>query len=212
MKTDELIEALARDPAAPAGASRTTRLAVALATGLALALAVVALGPGLREDIAGAGRMPAMMKAGFAAAAASVALPLLMRLARPGAPLGWRLVAVGGFFALAALITLVALMGGDPGERFALWMGGAFPWCVVTIPLLAAPTAALLAWVLRDFAPTRLAMSGAALGAVSGGVGAMAYAMYCPVDSAAFVATWYALAIALCAAIGAVLGSRLLRW
>jgi hypothetical protein len=40
----------------------------------------------------------------------------------------------------------------------------------------------------------------------------MAYSMYCPVDSAAFVATWYALAIALCAAVGAIVGSILLRW
>ena len=40
----------------------------------------------------------------------------------------------------------------------------------------------------------------------------MAYAMYCPTDSVAFVTTWYALAIAVCAALGALLGSRLLRW
>ena len=91
-------------------------------------------------------------------------------------------------------------------------MGGAFPWCIVTIPLLAAPTAALLGWFVRDLAPTRLAMTGAALGAVSGGIGAMAYAMYCPVDSMPFVVTWYAVAIAFCAVIGAVLGARLLRW
>ncbi|MBL8531151.1 MAG: DUF1109 family protein, partial [Hyphomonadaceae bacterium] len=62
------------------------------------------------------------------------------------------------------------------------------------------------------FAPTRLALAGAAIGAISGGVGAMAYAMYCPTDSVAFVTTWYSLAIALCAAIGAGVGSRLLRW
>ena len=43
-------------------------------------------------------------------------------------------------------------------------------------------------------------------------VGAMAYAMYCPIDSAAFVVTWYAVAIGLCAAIGALVGSILLRW
>jgi hypothetical protein len=40
----------------------------------------------------------------------------------------------------------------------------------------------------------------------------MAYAMYCPVDSVAFVTTWYVVAIALCAALGAVVGARLLRW
>ena len=40
----------------------------------------------------------------------------------------------------------------------------------------------------------------------------MAYAMYCPVDSVAFVTTWYAVAIGLCAAVGAIVGTRLLRW
>ena len=55
-------------------------------------------------------------------------------------------------------------------------------------------------------------MTGAAIGALSGGVSAMAYAMYCPTDSVAFVTTWYTLAIAVCAALGALVGSRFLRW
>jgi hypothetical protein len=69
-----------------------------------------------------------------------------------------------------------------------------------------------MVWLARSLAPTRLTLSGAALGALSGGLGAMAYAMYCPVDSVAFVTTWYVVAIAICAALGAVIGSRLLRW
>ncbi|MBT9447707.1 MAG: DUF1109 family protein [Hyphomonadaceae bacterium] len=48
--------------------------------------------------------------------------------------------------------------------------------------------------------------------AVSGGIGAMACAMYCPTDSVPFVVTWYAVAITLCAASGAVVGARVLRW
>jgi hypothetical protein len=34
--------------------------------------------------------------------------------------------------------------------------------------------------------------------------------MYCPTDSVAFVTTWYTLAIAVCAALGALVGSRFL--
>jgi hypothetical protein len=82
----------------------------------------------------------------------------------------------------------------------------------VLIPILATPTAVGLVMLVRTFAPTRLTMAGAAIGAAAGGVGAMVYARYCPVDSMAFVATWYALAIALCAAIGSVVASRFLRW
>jgi hypothetical protein len=92
------------------------------------------------------------------------------------------------------------------------WLGGGFPWCLVVVPVLAAPTAAGLLWLMRSFAPTRLTLAGASIGALSGGVGAMAYSMYCPVDSVAFVTTWYVVAIGLCAAIGAAVGARLLRW
>ena len=211
MKTDDLIDALSNEAAPAPTTPPRRRIMTALAVGLAIAGVLMVSFLHVRPDI-GTAMMPVMWKAAFSAAAAGAALPLLMRLARPGRPLGWRVIAVLGFLGLSAAITGVALIGGDPSQRMSLWMGGAFPWCIVTIPLLAAPTAALLAWVLRDLAPTRLASSGAALGAVSGGIGAMAYAMYCPVDSVAFVTTWYALAIALCAAVGAVLGTRLLRW
>jgi hypothetical protein len=211
MKTDDLIAALSHDPAPAPTAPPRQRLLVAIGIGLAIALVLTVTFLQVRPDI-GTAMMPVMWKAGFSALAAGAALPLLMRLARPGRPMGWRMLAVFGFVGVSAMVAVVALMGGDPSQRMSLWMGGSFPWCIVTIPLLAAPTAALLAWVLRDLAPTRLASSGAALGAVSGGIGAMAYAMYCPVDSVAFVTTWYAVAIALCAALGAILGTRLLRW
>jgi hypothetical protein len=143
---------------------------------------------------------------------AAVVLPMAVQLMQPGRPLGWRIGAVLLFAALCAAATIVALMGEMPERRFEAWMGGAVPWCVVLIPILAAPTAALLLWFMRAFAPTRLMLTGAAIGALSGGIGAMAYAMYCPTDSVAFVTTWYALAIAVCAALGALVGSKLLRW
>jgi len=110
------------------------------------------------------------------------------------------------------LVAAAALMGEKPEARLHAWMGGSFPWCLVLIPLLATPTAVGLVMLVRSLAPTRLTTTGAAIGAASGGVGAMVYAMYCPVDSVAFVTTWYALAIGLCAAIGAVVASRFLRW
>ena len=102
--------------------------------------------------------------------------------------------------------------GAAPEERWEALMGASFPWCIVLIPVLAAPTAAGLVWVLRGFAPTRLGLAGAAIGALSGGVGAVAYSMYCPTDSVAFVTTWYAVAIGLCAALGSVIAARFLRW
>jgi hypothetical protein len=211
MKTDRLIDMLAKgvEPAQKPAWKR--RFALTIAAGLCVAIAMIVIGAGVRTDI-GAALAPVLMKAGFAAAAAAIVLPLTLQLMRPGRPLGGRILAIGAFVALAALIAFVALMGADPAERMRLLMGGSFPWCIIFIPLLATPTAAGLLWLMRAFAPTRLTMTGAAIGAFSGGVGAMAYALYCPVDSVAFVTIWYVLAIAVCAALGAIIGARLLRW
>ncbi len=211
MKTDRLIDMLAKgvEPAQKTESRR--RVALTAVAGLSVAILIVAIGAGVRPDI-GAALTPVLMKAGFAACAAAIVLPVTLQLMRPGRPLGWRILAIGVFVALAALTGFVALMGADPAERMELLMGGGFPWCVVFIPLLATPTAAGLLRLMRAFAPTRLTMTGAAVGAFSGGVGAIAYALYCPIDSMAFVTIWYVLAIAICAAIGAIIGARLLRW
>jgi hypothetical protein len=211
VKTDHLIDMLARG-VEPAERPRwARRMALTLLVGLIAAVLIVAIGIGVRPDL-GAARMPVMMKAMFAAAAAAAILPIAVRLMKPGRPLGWRIGAIVLFLAVCVIATVVALMGEAPEDRMAAWMGGRFPWCVVIVPILAAPTAGGLLWLMRAFAPTRLMLAGAAIGALSGGVGAMAYAMYCPVDSVAFVTTWYVVAIALCAAIGAVIGARVLRW
>jgi hypothetical protein len=211
VKTDDLIEALARG-VEPAERPRWRRnLAITLAAGLVVSILLVTIGLGARPDIGAAG-MPIMMKAAFSALCAAVVLPAVVRLMRPGRPLGWRIGAVLLFLGLCGAATVVALMGEMPERRFEAWIGGAAPWCVVLIPLIAAPTAALLVWFMRAFAPTRLVLTGAAIGALSGGIAAMAYAMHCPTDSVAFVTTWYALAIAVCAALGAIVGSRFLRW
>jgi hypothetical protein len=212
MKTDQLIDMLAKrvEPVEPPRWRR--RLTLTLLVGFGVALLLTVIGLGVRPDL-GAARMPVMMKALFAAAAAAVILPLAVRLMRPGRPLGWRLAAVGLFVLLCAGVVAVALMGAPEERRMDMWLSAErVPWCVVLIPLLAAPTAALLLWMMRAFAPTRLALTGAAIGALSGGLGAMAYAMYCPADSVAFVVTWYSVGIAFCAALGAAIGSRLLRW
>jgi hypothetical protein len=211
VKTEHLIELLVRG-VEPAERPRwMRRIALTVLAGLAASALLVIIGFGVRPDI-GVAQMPVMMKALFSAAAAAAILPLAMQLMKPGRPLGWRIGAVAAFVAVAALATGVALMGEMPERRLEAWLGGGFPWCLVLVPVLAAPTAAGLLWLMRAFAPTRLALAGAAIGAFSGGVGAMAYSMYCPVDSVAFVTTWYVVAIALCAALGAVAGSRLLRW
>lgn len=211
MKTDDLIAALARESGSEYRRNWARDLSLTLLAGLAVAALLVLIGLHVRADI-GVALTPVLLKAAFSAAAAAALLPLVARLMRPGRPLGWRVAAAALLLCLCGLAALVALAGEAPGQRMQAWTGGGFPWCLVMIPLLAAPCAALLVWLMRAFAPTRLTLTGASVGALSGAVGAMAYSMHCPVDSIAFVGTWYALAIAICAAIGALLGAKLLRW
>jgi len=75
------------------------------------------------------------------------------------------------------------------------------------LPLLAA---ALLA--LRRGAPSRPAVTGAFAGLLSAGLAATLYAAHCTDDSPMFVATWYTIAVGLVAAIGALAGSRVLKF
>jgi hypothetical protein len=65
---------------------------------------------------------------------------------------------------------------------------------------------------LRHGAPTRPALEGAMAGMVSAGLAATLYASHCTDDSPLFVATWYTLSTALVTALGALVGSRVLRF
>lgn len=211
MNTDDLIEALARDPAPAEAPKHGERATLTVLLGTAAALVLLLLFWGVRPDIVN--KMPIVIaKAGFSAFLAAAAAPLLLRLARPGRPVSWRTGLIG-LALLGGVVTAgVAFFATPAAERMAAWTGGSFPWCLMIIPTLAAPIAAGLMWLLRSMAPTQLELTGAAIGGVAGGLGAMVYALYCPVDSVAFVTTWYSVAIGLCAVVGALIGGRILRW
>ncbi len=80
------------------------------------------------------------------------------------------------------------------------------------IPLFAVAPFAALIWVLRRAAPTHPIRAGAATGIVAAAAGGAIYSCCGPAGPLAFIALWYAAAILLCAAAGAVVGPRLLRW
>ncbi|MGH8515090.1 MAG: NrsF family protein [Gammaproteobacteria bacterium] len=212
MKTDDLISALAADsevhPIAPGRA-----LALALIPGVAIALvlhfAVFGLRPNLWSLL---GEPELLFKLCLTALLVALAGALLLRIARPGArvrPAALMLAIVPALLALANLAELFAVPTVEWGERL---VGANAIFCLKSIPFLAAAplVAALLA--LRQGAPENPALAGAAAGLFAGAVGAACYATHCPDDSPLFVAAWYSLAIGFTAAIGAVAGSRLLRW
>jgi hypothetical protein len=61
-------------------------------------------------------------------------------------------------------------------------------------------------------APTRPVLAGAIAGMLSGALGAGAFALACTDDGGLFAALWYPLAILVMAALGAVIGCRILAW
>src|SRR5258708_5912743 len=88
---------------------------------------------------------------------------------------------------------------------------------VLALALLAAAPLSLPLLIasligLRHGGPSRPAIAGAIAGMVSAGLAATLYASHCTDASPLFVATWYTIATALVTAIGALAGSRMLRF
>jgi hypothetical protein len=213
VSTDDLIARL--------GASTTARraprvgllLAVAAAVGAlaALALALAIWGP--RHDLPRAVvSMHFWMKAGYALALAAAGLLALERLGRPGerAPIGMTLAGL----AVLAVLGLAAheLMILPRGAWMPVLKGHSWQVCSLNIAALSGPGFLAALWALRQMAPTRPRLAGAAAGLMAGGLGAAAYGVACNETAASFLASWYSLGMLAWAAVGALLGPRLLRW
>lgn len=212
MKTDDLINALVID--LPASRLRfTRRLVGAVALGALISAALFLLTMGLRPDIESArATLRFLFKFVVTLSLAATAGGLVYRLARPGVPTGgWR----------RALLLAPALLALGVGAELAAtppatWLPGLVGanaiYCLMLIPLLSLAPLALLMLALRDGAPTRPGLTGAAAGLVASGVAAAIYASHCTDDSPLFVAAWYSLATGVVTLAGYVIGKRVLRW
>jgi hypothetical protein len=211
--TEDLIDRLSRDLTPARKGVVATRLSLAVAVGLAVSLAGVALTLGLRPDFARAmvSRM-FWMKLAYAGAYAAVGVLCVERIARPaGAPgsrLRWLAAPVLGIAAAAAL-----QMARTPRPLMhEMVMGHSAVVCPWFIAATSVPLLVALIWALRGLAPTRLRLAGALVGLTAGGFGALIYCLHCPEVAAPFVAIWYSLGILIPCLVGALLGPRMLRW
>lgn len=213
MRTDDLIDLLARGPLDVRRGQFTRRLGFAAVTGLVLASVASVVWQGLRPDFAAAWAEPAMWaKTGFLAAMLAAGLWASARLARPGLSLGAAGWAIAAPVVLVWLWAAIELAGAAAGEGAGLVLGHTWMYCPVRVATLSIPAFALAVWALRGLAPTRLRRAGAAAGLFSGGVGALAYSLHCPEMAGAFIGTWYVLGMLAPTLLGALLGPRLLRW
>jgi hypothetical protein len=209
MNTDDLIAELSKGLKPAKRQSLRLGLVLTAMTALGICVLTVLVLRGVRPDFEKSGTAVGL-KVIFSAAFAAVALPVAARLASPEKRAGvWLRVGIV-LLVSSILIGAVAFMTNADGSLGPVYEG--FPYAFIAIPALATPAAFLIFAWYRRFAPTRLALAGASVGALSGGLGAMAYALICPVDNAGFVSTWYGASIMVCTLVGAVVGPRVLRW
>jgi hypothetical protein len=212
METDQLIRTLAADNAhraRPVGFVLTLALVAAAPVSVAIFLA----GLGMRPDVMTAMHNPFFdLKFAVTLALAISAIAVSLHLSRPEASLhGW---------AWLLLIPAGILAAGVSGEMMmpqrlpmmTRLVGSNSRVCMMAIPLMSLPLLAAALFGLRHGAPARPAVAGAIAGLLSAGLAATLYASHCTDDSPLFVATWYSIATAAVAAIGALAGSRVLRF
>jgi hypothetical protein len=211
MKTESLIDMLARQAGPAPRALAARRLTPAVAGGLVLGVAgaLAWIGPIPAELYADPGPWIKFVYAGLLAAAA---LWWVTRLGRPAAPVAAPARAAGGVVVAMGLLGAAALLAVPGGERMDALLGHSWAQCPLSVLLLSLPTLAGAFWALRGLAPTRLRLAGFAAGVLAGAVGAFSYALSCDELAPSFVAVWYTAGIGAAGVLGALLGPRLLRW
>lgn len=213
MNTDDLIKALAADNATVTPPiSRTVWLA--LVAGAALAVVhFFSLLPMRSDFLYAITHDPRFIfKFVFTIGLAIPAAILVQRLSRPDGNAGWIKALL--IVPLVLLAVAVALeMYAVPPDHWSVSALGSMPGaCMKYIPILSAAPFLAILYALRNGAPANPAAAGAAAGLVSATIGAALYATFCVDDSPMFLAIWYVGGMSIVVALGAVIGSRLLRW
>ncbi|HZC98050.1 MAG TPA: DUF1109 domain-containing protein [Bradyrhizobium sp.] len=207
--TDDLIRSLASAAGTRRSASLQTAFAVTGAASLACVLLLVFSVIGIRQDFADmAVRMPFAFKVAYTGALVVGTSVVALYAATPGA-------SATALYALSPAVILVVLgVIFDPtGFPILGRTNTAVVFCVGSLLFLSLPAMILtFVVVMRKGAPTQPRFAGAVIGVLAASVGALAYTLACKNDGTAFVAIWYAVACAIMAAIGAVVGHRVLRW
>ncbi len=212
MDTNDLIRTFAADNDVherPVG----NLLLVALVLAVPVSTALFLAGLGVRSDIMTAMRNPFFdLKFVVTMALAAAAVAISLHLSRPEASLGrwaWLLAIPVGLLGIGMMGEMMMPNRAPMSTRL---IGSNSKVCLIAIPLLSLPLLAAALLALRRGAPSRPAVAGAFAGLLSAGLAATLYAAHCTDDSPMFVATWYTIAVGLVAAIGALAGSRVLKF
>lgn len=212
MRTEELIEALARRAGEAPPRSPSLVLAAAWSVLVAAVVFAVVVG-GVRPDIASALATPRfLLKYAVVLSLAGAAFALLAGCAYPEGPGRWRRRVLALPVAVLGVALAFELATLPEGRILPSLVGRNALGCLVDLPLLGLGPLVVLLATLRRAAPARPSQAGFVAGLLAGAIGAAAYAAYCPDDSPLFIATWYGLAIAILAILGRAAGERIARW
>jgi hypothetical protein len=211
MKTDTLIDMLARNAGPAPRALTWQRIVPAAMIGLVTS-ALIAIGT--------LGTIPTQMyatavpwtKLTYAAALTIAGVWLSERLSRPAASASRPQRFAAAVVLIMLMIGAIALLATPGGARLDALLGNSWLSCAWRVPVISLPALTITLWAMRGLAPTRLTAAGFAAGLLAGSLGAFGYSLSCPEASAAFVATWYTVGIGVSAALGAIAGPRVLRW
>ena len=210
MKTDDLIRSLALDDAPRM--SLTRALVYGFLPGVVVSLILYALAIGPRPHLMDLMSLRILFKIAFPIAVFACAGPLALQLARPRGdprPLVITLLVLLAILVAAVGIELLIV----PRDLWqARLIGHNARVCMVLIPTMSAAPLIGALIALHRGAPSNPGLAGAIAGLMAGAFGAALYATHCPDDSPLFVATWYTLAILIVMTVGAIAGSRVLRW
>jgi hypothetical protein len=213
MKTDQLINMLGTNLEPVKGGELRNGLMIALTVGAAAASCLMLAIFGLPAAALGGDYLgPKVLVLAFTLGLIFVGASFLIGSARPGEPSRKPLILISVLFFALISAGAVALVLARPAAWSGMIFGPQWAACLICIPLFAVAPFASLIWALRKGAPTNLMRTGAIAGLVAGALGAAVFAFHHPGGSIAFIALWYGGSILLCALVGAILGSRLLRW
>ena len=213
MKTNDLIAMLATEASATPTVSPLRRCVQATAAGIAISLALVLTLWGLNPELNALAQTQAFwVKVMWLLLTCTFAVPVVMHLARPGVAAGRGVWGIAIALVGMALLALMQAATVDADTGMQLMLGSSWQECSASIAALSMPLLATLLWMLRDMAPTRPALAGASAGLMAGALASLVYSLHCTETAYAFVAVWYVAGIAVMTGVGALLGSRLLRW
>jgi hypothetical protein len=210
MKTDDLIDMLAAGADAPPSRRATLPLlAGGLLASFVLLLVLLGVRPNLLEELT----WPAFWsKLTFSLALAAAGWLAVRRLSTPGARTAALPFLVSAPVLAIWLAAAVVLLQAAPEARAELFWGSTWRYCPLLIALISLPLFAAALAVMRKRAPTQLRTAGAAAGFAAGAAAAAVYCLHCPELSIVFVGFWYLLGMLIPAAVGAVIGPRVLAW